>query len=59
MQLLWPQVVIIPFTQIQGTISDLSWLSFLIVIARIPGIYGSKRTESEDGAKGQGLFTLQ
>ena len=30
----------------------------VIVIARVPGIYGSKRTESEGEARGQGLFTL-
>ena len=30
----------------------------VIVIARVPGIYGSKRTESEGAARGQGLFML-
>ena len=33
-------------------------IGFVIVIARVPGIYGSKRTESEGEARGQGLFTL-
>ena len=31
---------------------------YVIVIARVPEIYGSKRTESEGEARGQGLFTL-
>ena len=30
----------------------------VIVIARVPGINGSKRTESEGEALGQGMFTL-
>ena len=29
----------------------------VIVIAQVSGIYGSKRTESEGAARGQGLFT--
>ena len=29
----------------------------VIVIAEVPGIYGSKQTESEGVAQGQGLFT--
>ena len=28
-----------------------------IVIAQVPGIYGSKQTESEGVARGRGLFT--
>ena len=34
--------------------------NYVIVIARVPGIYGSKQTESEGEfeAQGQGLFTL-
>ena len=30
---------------------------YVIVIAQVPGIYGSKQTESEGIAQGQGLFT--
>ena len=30
---------------------------FVIVIAQVPGIYGSKQTESEGVARGRGLFT--
>ena len=33
-------------------------IRYVIVIAWVPGIYGSKRTESEGEARGQGLFTL-
>ena len=29
----------------------------VIVIAQVPGIYGSKQTESEGVARGRGLFT--
>ena len=31
--------------------------SYVIVIAQVPGIYGSKQTESQGVAPGQGLFT--
>ena len=34
----------------------IAW-DLLIVIAQVPGIYGSKQTESESVAWGQGLFT--
>ena len=30
---------------------------YVIVIAKVPGIYSSKWTESEGKARGQGLFT--
>ena len=33
-------------------------IKYVIVIAREPGIYGSKPTESEGVARGQGRFTL-
>ena len=29
----------------------------VIVIAQVPGIYGSKKTESEGVARGRGVFT--
>ena len=31
--------------------------NYVIVIAQVPGIYGSKQTESEGVARGRGLFT--
>ena len=31
--------------------------NYVIVIAQVPGIYGSKQTESEGVAQGQSLFT--
>ena len=34
-----------------------NWLIYVIVIAQVPGIYGSKQTESEGVARGRGLFT--
>ena len=34
-----------------------SRLGQVIVIAQVPGIYGSKQTESEGVARGRGLFT--
>ena len=37
----------------------IAWYGYyVIVIVRVPGIYGSKRTESEGKARRQGLFTL-
>ena len=30
---------------------------YVIVIAQVPGIYGSEQTESEGVARGRGLFT--
>ena len=36
---------------------SLSTVVYVIVIAQVPGIYGSKQTESEGVARGRGLFT--
>ena len=37
---------------------DLATMHYVIVIAQLTGIYGSKPTESEGAARGQGCFTL-
>ena len=37
--------------------TPLDSVCLVIVIAQVPGIYGSKQTESEGVAQGRGLFT--
>ena len=41
----------------EGVCDNSCTVQYVIVIARVPGIYGSKQTESEGEARGLGLFT--